>query len=323
MIYYKMKKWVGSAFFMIIYVGFCSLPVHAYDILIGTSAPDTFSHFTGRLIERVINKQIPGMNGKAIAASGDIHNLTNLLQGSLDIALIDSRMLFDAVNKTGNFEFLDINYQNLSILTPLYDLPFTLVVGGNQGITQLDNLKGKRVNFGAPLSAQRLVFETLLTAKRWSKNHFSMVAEISDSQAQDAMAFCHGTIDAMIHIGVHPDPSLQQLFSLCKAKTAHMDDKDIENLVTHHPAFKKSVIPANTYPSQTLDIVTFATQTLLVTSQDLDEETAYKILDTIYKNRKRFSNAHPALTLKKPIIREMDLAGSKLHNGALKYFSAP
>ncbi len=318
---FKMPVW--STLLIIMIVGFSSVTANAYDILIGTSNSKTFSYFTGRLIEGVINKQIQGISCKTIAASGDIHNLTNLQQGSLDIALIDSRMMHDAINKTGNFKFLDIDYQSLQILTPLYDVPFTLIVGNNRGISNLEDLKGKRINIGAPLSIERLSFETIFTVKHWSNNNFSMVAEISDSQSQDSMAFCHGTIDAMIHIGVHPDSSLKKLFSLCNAKTANMNDKDIENLITRHPAFLKFVIPSGTYPSQMTDITTFATQTYLVTSQVLDEETAYKILDVIYKNRKRFSNAHPSLVLKKPDIKQIAVTGLKLHTGALKYFSMP
>ncbi|MBC2705282.1 MAG: TAXI family TRAP transporter solute-binding subunit [Desulfobacula sp.] len=302
-------------------LGFCCVPANALDILIGTSKAGTSSHFTGRLIERVVSKQVKDINCKTVPASGDIHNLTNLLQGSLDIALIDSRMLHDAINKIGNFRFFDINYHDLTVLVPLYDVPVTLIVGDNVGITNLDGLKGKRINIGAPLSLQRLSIETILAAKNWSKNNFSLVAEISDSQSQDTMAFCHGTIDAMIHVGVHPDPSLQQLFKLCKAKTADMNDTDIQNLVHRHPAFSKFTIPSGTYPSQTSDIITFGTQTLLVASQNLDEETAYAILNAIYRNHKKFSNAHPSLTLKKPDIKQMSYAGIKLHAGTLKYFS--
>ncbi|MCK5347941.1 MAG: TAXI family TRAP transporter solute-binding subunit [Desulfobacula sp.] len=321
MISCKSAKPVWSILVVFMILGFCCVPANALDILIGTSKAGTSSHFTGRLIERVISKQVKDFNCKTVPASGDIHNLTNLLEGSLDISLIDSRMLHDAINKIGNFRFLDIDYQNLTVLAPLYDVPFTLIVGDNVGITNLDGLKGKRINIGAPLSLQRLSIETILAAKNWSKNNFSLVAEISDSQSQDTMAFCHGTIDAMIHVGVHPDPSLQQLFKLCKAKTADMNDTDIQSLVHRHPAFSKFTIPSGTYPSQTSDIITFGTQTLLVASQNLDEEIAYAILNAIYRNHKKFSNAHPSLTLKKPDIKQMSYAGIKLHAGTLKYFS--
>ena len=109
-------------------------PANAFDVLLGTSVPGTFSHFSGRMLERTINKQIIGIHCKVVPGSGDIHNLTNLVQGSLDIALVDSRTLYDAMNKTENFQFLDINYKSLSVIVPLYDVTISLIVGHNSGI---------------------------------------------------------------------------------------------------------------------------------------------------------------------------------------------
>jgi len=320
MITCKIIKQIWSTLVILLILGFYLVPASAFDILLGTGERGTFSHYSGRVLERLINQKIKDISCKTVPGSGDIHNLTNLLQGSLDIALIDSNMLHDAINKTGNFKFLDINYQNLSILAPFYDVPITLIAGNNTNITRLGDLKGKRINIGAPLSSENLFFDKIFKAKNWSKNDFSLVAEISDSQSQDTMAFCHGNIDAMIYIGVHPDASLQQLFRLCKAKAVDMYDNDIAKLVQQHPAFLKLTLLSGTYPSQTRDIITFGTQVLMVVSQDLDEETVYTILDGIYANSERLSNAHPALALKKP--EEMSRFGIKLHAGALKYFSS-
>ncbi|MCK5097608.1 MAG: TAXI family TRAP transporter solute-binding subunit [Desulfobacteraceae bacterium] len=319
MITSKIIKSIGSALIILLILCFYLAPAIAFDVLIGTEERKTFSHYSGRIIERVVNQTIKDINCKVIPGSGDIHNLTNLLQGSLDIALIDSKMLYDAINKSGNFKFLDINYQNLSILSPLYSVPITLIVGNNTNINRLVDLKGKRINIGSPLSSQNLFFDMILKAKTWSKKDFSLVAEISDSQSEDTMAFCHGNIDAMIHIGVHPDSSLQQLFKLCNAKLIDMNDDDISTLVRQNSAFSKFTLVSGTYPSQTRDIITFGTQMLMVVSQDLDEETVYSILDTLYTNRERLSNAHPALVVKKP--EKMGIPGVKLHRGAIKYFS--
>jgi len=318
MITSKIIKSTWSTLFILLILSVYLVPVQAFDVLVGTNERGTFSHYSGRVLERLVNQKSKDITCKTVPGSGDIHNLTNLSQGSLDIALVDSKMLYDAINKTGNFKFLDIDYQNLSILAPYYNVPITLVAGNNN-ITRLGDLKGKRINIGAPLSIQNLFFNTILKAKNWSEKDFSLVAEISDSQSQDTMAFCYGVIDAMIHIGVHPDSSLQQLDKLCNARLIGMNDDDITKFVHQHPAFSKFTILSGTYSSQTGDIITFGTKTLMVVSKDLDEETVYTILEIIYKNRERLSNAHPALALAKP--EEMRFAGIKLHAEALRYFS--
>lgn len=321
MIINKIIRLICPTLVIFLFLGSFLVPVQAFDVFLGTHERKTFSNFSGRMLERVINREINGINCRVIPGSGDIHNLTNLLQGSLDIALINSRMLYDAVNKKGNFKFLDINYQNLNVIAPFYGVPITLIAGKNTSIKKLGDLKGKRINIGAPLSLQRLSFNRIFAAKSWSKGDFSLVAEISDSLSQDTMALCHGSIDAMIHIGVHPDSSVRQLLRLCQASFAAMNDNDIAQLVKSSPAFFKFNIPSGTYPSQNQDIITFGTQTLIVASQNLDKKTVYIILDAMYKGRLRLSAAHPALGFKKPDIQEMTDAGIKLHEGAIDYFS--
>ncbi|MFC1814496.1 TAXI family TRAP transporter solute-binding subunit [Thermodesulfobacteriota bacterium] len=298
------------------------LPFSAYalDIILGTGETGTFSHFAGRTICRMINRHANDINCKTVPAPNDVYNLTNLQGGSLDIGLIDSLMLHDAINKSGYFKFLDISYDNLRALVLLYDVPITLVVRGDADIHSLEALKGKRINAGAPRSLQHLAVDTIMKAKNWSKEDFSLVAELPESQSQDTMAFCHGTIQAMVHIGVHPDSSLQQLFKLCKADLVNMNDKDIEKLVSDHPALSAINIADNTYPSRPNGVVTFGTSVTLVASGDFDEQTVYKIIDMIYSNQKHLKRAHPALSsFTVDAARKKDV-GIQLHPGAAKYF---
>ena len=297
---------------------FCA---NAFDILLGTGETETFSHFAGRMLCRVINRHSNDLNCRTVPGPGDVHNLTNLQEGSLDIGLIDSRMLHDAMNKSGYFKFLDISYDNLRALVPLYDDPITLVVRSDAKIASLEALKGKRINAGAPRSLQHLAVDTIMQAKKWTKADFSLVGEISASLSQDTMAFCHGTTQAMVHIGVHPDSSLQQLLRLCKANVVSMYDNDIKKLVNDHPAYFKINIAADTYPSLPTDVSTFGTRAVLVVSQDLDAQTVYNILDAIYSNRKRLKNAHPALSLFTLDANLKRYVGIQLHPGAEKYFS--
>lgn len=305
---------------MFLIMGLFPFTANAFDILLGTRETGSFSHFTGRTVCRILNKYAVDIDCKTVPASGDVHNLTNLQDGSLDMGLIDSRMLHDAVNKSGSFKFLDINYDDLRPILSLYDVPVTLVVRSDAGITSLAELKEKRMNAGAPGSVQRLAVDTIMRAKNWSKGDFRLLAELPTSQSQDTMAFCHGTIQAMVHVGVHPDSSLQQLFRLCEAGLVDMDDEDIEKLIKDHPAFSKIDIAAETYPSQLKEIATFGTSVMLVASEDLDEQIVYKIIDAVYRNRQRLKRTHPAIMPLSEEGRVRNHIGLKLHPGAVKYF---
>lgn len=311
-----------SVLFVLILVGFSPVSANAFDLFLGTGESGTFSYFTGRMLCRVINSDVEDVNCTVAPASDDVNNLTNIQGGSLDMALADSRVLYDAFNKAGQFEFLDISYDNLRTLTPLCDIPVSLVVRDDAAITSLEDLKGKRLNAGSPGSSQRLAVDTVLKAKNWTQDDFTLFGELPPSQSQDTMAFCHGTIQAMLHVGVHPDPSLQQLFKLCKAQLISVSDDDMGKMVDENPAFWETDIAADTYPAVSKALTTFGTRAMLVVSEDFDEETAQKIIEAIYANQERLKGAHPALTLFDAAEVKKSASDMKLHQGAESYFSA-
>ena len=295
--------------------------VHAFDLLLGTGEAGSFSHFTGRLLCRIVNRYADGIACKALPTSDEVYNLTNLQGGSLDIILIDSLTLHDAIQKQGAFAFLDISYDNLRVLFPVYDEPFALVVRQDAHITGLNDLTGKRINAGAPRSPQHLATDALMQAKNWTPKRFSLFGELAASLSQDTMAFCHGNIQAMLFVGVHPDSSLQQLFKLCEATLINLDDQDIQNFVRSHPAFLQTRIPAETYPSQKQAVTTFGTRMLLVCSQDLDLETAYTLIQTIDRHRQDVQSAHPALASFAPKAALQLGIDLQRHPGAVKYLA--
>jgi len=293
----------------------------AFDIRIGTEKSGSFSHFTGRIICRIIEKQSDDLKCTVVPADGHVHNLTNLQGGSLDLCIVDARMLYDAVGKKGLFEFFDIAYENLREVMPLYDLPVALVVRSTAGIKSLDDLKGKRINAGAPRSQQHLATQTIMDIKSWSRKDFSLFQELPSSLSQDNMAFCHGSVQAMINIAVHPDPELRQLFKLCKAQLLSLNQTEINAIRAHHPAFIQINIAPNTYAATPEVVQTFGTSMKLVASDSLDDATVYQIISALDQGQRSLKSAHPALNLRMPDPAVQQAGGIQMHPGAVQYFN--
>ncbi len=292
----------------------------ALELLLATGEAGTFSHFIGRGVSRTLNQHAEGLTCKVQPTPDEIHMLTNLRSGSLDIVLVDSRMVFDAFNSKGRFQFMGIRYDTLRILLPLYKVPLTLVVRKDAGIDSLNTLKGKRINIGPPGSLQRLAMETLFQVKGWKRSDFPLAGELPPSQSQDTMAFCHGTFQAMATVGVHPNALLDQLLKLCGARMVDLRDPDMDALIRTQPAYSKVKIAAGTYPSQPEAVHTIGSQGMLMVSEDLDEDLAYRILEAIHGNFPRLKSIHPALF--QASFEEMGNSklGIPLHPGAARYY---
>lgn len=298
---------------------FLPLTTHAYEILMGTGEKGSFSHFTGKTICRLIGMG-QDISCKTIPAPDRSHNLTNLRSGAIDVALVDSQMLHDAFNSTGYFKFLDINYENLRTLVPLYTVPIALVALDDAKINSLDDLQGKRINAGAPLSLQRIAANNIMAAKGWSEKNFSLVEWLPANHSQDTLAFSNGAIQAMFHIGVHPDPVLYHLLKRAKASLVDIYDSDIEKLVDEHSAFIKATIDAGTYSTNPEQISTFATQVILVTSEDLDDDTVTTILSAIFQNKEQLAKVHPSLSTIKKSDNTKFGGEVRPHRAAIEFF---
>jgi TRAP transporter TAXI family solute receptor len=294
----------------------------AGDIILGTEAAGSFSHFAGRAICRTINQSGSDLSCRAIPATSSTHNLTNLNSGSLDLALLDARLLHDAMTRKGQFQFLDIRYDNLGTLMPLYDLPILLVARADAGIAGLSDLKGKRINIGIAHTKVREAVDFIMAAKGWAKPDFKLVQELPASLSQDTMAFCHGSVDAMVHISVHPDSALQQLMDLCAAVLVDMDDVEITRRVGSQPAFSPISIPAATYPGLEEPVVSFGTTIWLIASGSLDDETAIAIMAALEKHQPSLQSIHPALGQFAVKPSDDPDIGIALHPGAAAYLAS-
>lgn len=296
-------------------------PSQAFELLLGTGERGSFSHFTGRRLCRIITS-LPGkdLQCRTVPGASPVHNLTNLSGGALDLTLIDSRLLYEALHETGSFRFLDINYANLSALFPVYDIPVTLLARGDAGIQRLTDVKGKKVNFGPPYSRQHQLFDMILEAKNWNGSDFSLVEKLSNSGSQAAMAFCHGRVQAMIHVGIQPDPVLDHLHRLCDARPVDLADADIQTMVRERPGYFQISLSLgrSSFPEQ--EIQTFGTKAMLASSSDLDQETVVTILTAIEEQQGVLGQTHPALSnfqLERLEARDWDIP---FHNGAERFF---
>lgn len=313
---------LGRLFALCILLSVSSFPTSTFatDILLGTEASGTFSHFAGRAICRVINRHADGLNCQAVPASDSVHNLTNLQGGSLDMALVDGSLLYDAVNKKGDFTFLDILYDNLTVLSPVYERAIVLVARADAKIDSLEGLKGKRINVGPPRSRTHQAMALILETKGWTAQDFKTVDALPSSLSQDTMAFCHGSVQAMLHIGVHPDSSLQKLINLCSAVPIDMDDADVTKLVQMHPAYSAVHISEQAYQNLGRPVSTFGVTVALAASGSLDDETVQEIMAVLDQQQQALQHAHPAMdsfSVDKPAPE----VGVPLHPGAAAFLS--
>lgn len=293
---------------------------YAYELLIGTGEVGSFSYFAGRNVCRSIARFDQEVKCRPVPSDNYTDNLTNVQAGSLDLALVNSKLIYDAFHNAGLFRFVSLNYEQLRLLMPLYREPISLIVRRDAKISRLSDLAGKKVNSGAPFSLQSLIFKELMALEGWQPDSFGLYQSLSSANAQDFLALQNGSVQAMLHVGMHPDPRLDRGLAGKQINLVGIYGIEVSTLIDANAGFTSQVLTAGTYTDLVADLETLALETLLITSSDIDDATVELVLDAIIADRKRLQSAHPKLLGTKTTIETLNNSYLHPHPAATLFF---
>lgn len=288
------------------------------ELLLAVEGNQMFSRFAGKNLCYSINKKSD--NSCTLNETKDfVDILTNMSSGAYDLALINSKSMFDAVHGRQGFQYTDIRYDDLRMLVPLYEVPVVFITRKNSGIKSMDDLPGKRVNGGAPFSMTSSVFNTILDHLGWNRMTFQSLLSFPSHTIQVNMAMRNGTLDSALYIGMHPDLWVARELAENRITLMGISEKPANSLVNSGIGFCKCRIPGNTYEN-TADFETIGLEIILVVSADMEDELVADILESIYTDKKRLQKTHHSF-LHKEVTKEYLNAGClPPHPAAVQFF---
>ncbi|MGB3210101.1 MAG: TAXI family TRAP transporter solute-binding subunit [Desulforhopalus sp.] len=292
---------------LFLFSGICS----SNELLIGTGDDSSFSYFAGKTICRSIKNHADYVTCRLVPIEEDADKLTNLQNDSIDLALVSSKSIYDAFHSEGAFRYITIDYNNLRLLMPFYKSPVVLIARGDARISELNDLIKKRVNSGAASTLEHQVFHKIMNIKGWNKEDFPMFQSLPRTFSQDYLALKSGSVQAMLHVGMHPDGSIKLLLNQSQSTLLGIDDPDIMQLVENNTGFSSCRIAADTYPDIKNTIHTMAIETLLVASAATDDDTVQLVLSALIESKPLLQYAHPSFLQQK--INVSELVDSYLH----------
>lgn len=116
----------------------------------------------------------------------------------------------------------------------------------------------------------------------------------------------------------YPVPLLREMSTGKGFRLLDVQPEAAVRIRARYPFFKPTVIPAGTYPDQLQAVKTIAVENLLVTREDLDDESVYLVTKTLLEHLADIATDHEAALQVNP-----DLASAvpiPLHPGAARYY---
>lgn len=288
-------------------------------ITIGTGGVTGVYYPTGGAICRLVNKdrKVHGIRCSVESTGGSVYNINTIREGELEFGVAQSDWQYHAYH--GTSQFADAGpFENLRAVFSIHPEPFTVVARADAGITNFDDLKGKRVNVGNPGSGQRGTMEVLMDALGWTMDDFALATELK--AAEQSAALCDNQIDAMVYTVGHPSGSIQEATTACDSVLVNVVGPAVDGLIADNPFYRVATIPGGMYRGNDEDVTTFGVGATLVTSSDVSDEAVYQLVKAVFDNFDDFKSLHPAFAELKPEEMIHDGLSAPLHDGALRYY---
>ena len=268
----------------------------------------------GVALSQIYAKNIPNARSTAQVTRASAENM-NLLQagrGELALALADS--VSDAYKGNAEAGFPK-PLTKLRGLSATYNNYIQIVANADSGIKTLADLKGKRISVGAAKSGTELNARAIFKAAGLTYNDMAKVEYLPFGESVELMK--NRQLDATLQSAGLGVASIRDLATTVKIVVVAVPTDVVTRV--GDPAYQPSVIPANTYAGQTVDIPTAAIPNFLVTHSGVSDELAYQMTKTLYENIDTMYAAHNAA---KTIKRENAVLGMPVpvHPGAARYY---
>ena len=282
-------------------------------INIGTGSTGGTYYPVGAGMAKVWNSAIPGMKANAQSTGGTAQNLALLGKGEAEVIFADG-LYFFAYEGKGTFEGKPM--KELRGLVPLYAEPIHFLVAKGSNIKSIQDLKGKRVSVGAVGSGTEVTVRTLLKVAGLDPDKDIKPENLGLSDT--AGAFADKNIDAALTVGALGIAGVVEITTLGTAEFRDIPADIVAKLGKELPYYLPFDIPANTYKGQTKPVKALASWNVLITTEKLGDEDAYKMTKALYEHKQDILNISTRLASMSP--ENLKYIQVPLHKGSLKYY---
>ena len=245
--------------------------------------------------------------------AGSAANLRLLREKFLDLAIVQSDTLSNAVNGRGVFAAAGpgIGY---AAVAGLYTEACQIVVAKDSDIMGVADLVGKKVSVGERESgvlqnAEQILMSHGLTFDMLEVNYLSFT--------EAATALERGNIDAFFITAGAPTKAVLDLAGHKEIRLLSIAPDVQSNMMKLYKGYTRCTIPANSYPGQTEDVQTIGVKAVLVASTDLKDDKVSYLTEFIFKNADKLPhNPTNKLTIDYAV---QDIPAS-FHAGAAKFY---
>lgn len=260
---------------------------------------------------------VPGLVAVTQATQGSVENLRMIAAGQIESGIAQSDIVSWGYAGTGIFA-ADGPFKNLRAIASLFPENLQLVVRADSPIRTLSDLKGKHISLGQVGSGTLADARIVLAAAGLTETDMS--AEYLRPGAA-AANIKDGTLDGFFLIGGVPVPAIRELATATPIRLIPVDDEVLATMKESSSSYRRSVIPAGTYPGITTETPSIGFNALWIAAADLSEDLIYGITKALWNDAtQRLLEPHNPIGKQVRLKDALDGLSVPLHPGARRFY---
>ena len=285
---------------------------------IGTGGTGGVYYPLGGGLANMLTKYVPGWSATAEVTGGSVDNLKLLGAGKNELALSMVDAGLDALKGQDKFKGNPVAVRTLAVV---YPNRMHVVSTEATGIKTFADLKGKRVSTGSPGSATEVMAFRVIEAMGLDKDKDLKRERLGVAESVNALK--DGKIQAFFWVGGLPTAAVTDLGATPGVKIKLIDHAEAVAAMNkkYGPLYAAGPIPAKTYPGQETESRIAVVWNVLVTTDKMPDDVAYKIVQIIFEKRAEWAAVHKEalnLEMKNQLLSNTPIP---FHPGAVKYFA--
>lgn len=313
----KLVSILSASLLMVGYLSFASAADQQKEQLaMGTSSSGSSPYVLGASISNIFNKNSKTFNLSAQVTGGYEENFLLIKEKEVDIAQQNLFLFNMAYEGSGRYQ--DNPQKNIRALFNASLMPVQIVTLKKSGIESYQDLKGKRFNMGEPKQATFDIANIYLETIGFSSKKDIKMGIQSTGHAAGALK--DEQQDAIFLLANSPASNIIEVSSEKPVNLIPIEgDIATEFIKNLNDSVVRTVIPAQTYKGQEVDISTVAFPIVLYVDESASEEMVYEFTKVFWEH---LPELHESLPATQSLNKEVAIEGIKapLHPGAVKYF---
>ena len=284
-------------------------------LTLGTASSTGTFYYVGAAIGNAVSSSTP-LNINVQATSGSNENISMVINQDIDLGMANCDSIYSAYH--GNMSYADAGPQeDLREVASLYQSQLHVFTTGSSGITDISQLKGKKVCVGSQGTSYLFINEKILEAYGIS---MSGIKPFYMNYAESAEALANGDIDAAFQTGGYPIAGIQQSAATTAFRMLPVSSEVIASITSEFPFINETTIPAGVYEHQSneSEVSTLGYSTTMFCSAAADEDLIYTFVKGVIESLDTYQNTNDATRQIKP--ETIATAHIPIHEGALRYY---